>query len=216
MGVPLPLPDGGVEHAGVGRIHRDIVRSGAVALEEDVLPRHPAVARAIHAPVRVRPPRMTERCDVGGVGIVGMHEDIADMTRGGKADVCPGAPAIGGFIHAITMRDIAADCRFARTGIDHIRIGGSNGECAYRSGFEKPVRDIGPVGTAIRGLPDPACRPTKVESRRVGGMTGNGNHTPTPVRPDAPPFQRTEKTRIHLPSPPVLRRNRDETVCIIA
>ena len=198
MGIALPLPDGGVEHAGVGRVHRDIVRTGAVAFEEDVLPRGPAVTRAIHAPVGVRSPRMTERRDVGGVGIVGMHEDITDMARGGKADICPGASAVSGLIHAVTMRDIAADRRFARTGIDHIGIGGGNGERAHRSRLKEPVRDIGPVGAAVCGLPDPACRPAKVECRYVRGMTGNRDHTPTPVRSDAPPFQRTEKTRIHL------------------
>ena len=62
------------------------------------------------------------------VGVAGMNPYFADVPGIIQADVLPCAAGIGGLIHAVAMRDVDADGRFARAGIDHIWVGFGNGQ----------------------------------------------------------------------------------------
>jgi hypothetical protein len=122
----LRLPCGRVEDVRVQRIERDVVRAGALAAEQHVLPVAAAVLRPEDAALRVRPPRVTERGDEDDVGAPRMHDDAADVARIGESDVGPRLAAIGRSIDAIAVRHVVADARLAGAGVDDVGVGRRN------------------------------------------------------------------------------------------
>ena len=81
----LRLPHRGEQHARVLRVDRQIDRARPLALEQHVLPRGAAVARAEDAALAVRAPRVAERRHVDEIGIARMHAHAADVARVAEA-----------------------------------------------------------------------------------------------------------------------------------
>ena len=67
---PAPrLPERDVDVARVGRVERDIVGAGVLALGEDEVPARPAVARPVEPALGVRPVGVAEGGDVDEIGV---------------------------------------------------------------------------------------------------------------------------------------------------
>ena len=116
-------------------------------------------------------------------------DDPADVPRFSQADMLPAAPAIAGFVDAIAMRDIAADGAFAHAGIDDLRVGRRDSQCAHRRRVEIAIADIAPIQAAIAGLPDSARASAEIEGLPVLWIARHRHHTPATMRSDATPFQ---------------------------
>jgi hypothetical protein len=93
-----------------------------------------------------------------------MDDDGADLPFL-LPDVLPGLAGVAGNVEAVADLDVAADIRLAGADIDHIRIGGGDGDGAD-GGDGLVVEDGLPVGAAVGRLPDTA--------RRGGGVIGAG------------------------------------------
>src|SRR5262249_20215670 len=116
MGAALRLPEGGVEDARVGRVHREVDRAGFVAPEEELLPALAAVLRTIDAALAVRPPGVAERRHVDEVGVLRVDTDAGDVARLGEAEVLPAPAAVGRAVDAVAVGDVAADAALAHAG----------------------------------------------------------------------------------------------------
>src|SRR5262245_35518096 len=90
------LPAVGVEDARVGRVHREVIDAGPVALEEDALPGLPAVGRAVETAVWVLAPDVAEGGRVDEVRVGGVDDDRADVLGLGQPHVAPGHTGVGG------------------------------------------------------------------------------------------------------------------------
>src|SRR5215813_2745549 len=85
--LPPRLPERGVEHLGLARIHHEVGDAGGVVAEEDLLPRLAAVVRAIDASVGTGTEHVPLRADVDEVRVLRMDAHARDLPRVGKADV---------------------------------------------------------------------------------------------------------------------------------
>src|SRR5690606_2693195 len=102
------LPDRGVHDARVG-VQRQVDRAGLGALVEHLAPGLAAVDRLEDAALLVRPEGMPERRDVDDVRVLGVDAHLGDVAGVGQAHVPPGAPAVGGLVHAVAVRHVDAD-----------------------------------------------------------------------------------------------------------
>src|SRR5919201_2063074 len=85
VGRALRLPEGGVEDAGVVRVHGEVDGAGPLAAKEDLLPGGAAVARAIEPALLVRSPGVAQRRDVDQVGVVRVDADLGNVPGIGQA-----------------------------------------------------------------------------------------------------------------------------------
>ncbi len=95
------------------RIENDFDAAGAIIEVENFFPGLAAIASAVDAAVLVRAVGVAKRSDENDIGIRGMDDDIADVASVFEPDVGPGFSGVGGFVHAIAERDVAADAGFA-------------------------------------------------------------------------------------------------------
>src|ERR1051326_2016378 len=120
--VPLRLPDCRVEDPRIARVHRDVVGAGALALEQDLVPRVAAVGGAEDTSFGIRPKRMSQCRHVHRVRVFRMNADLADVARVAQTDLLPRATGVGAAVHTIAMRDVVANTAFARAYINDIRV----------------------------------------------------------------------------------------------
>src|SRR6202022_4577131 len=111
-------------------IHREIVRAGAIALVQHLVPMLAAIGGTKDAALGVRTKRVAERRDVDDVGIMRMTAKAADVARIAQADVLPALAAVSRTVHAVPMRDVVADAAFAGTHVQHVWVGVSDGHGA--------------------------------------------------------------------------------------
>src|SRR5687767_4595668 len=107
------LPHRRVEDARIVRVDREVDRARALVAVQHALPRLPAVARTEHAAFGIWSVRVPERRDVRRVGILGMDADLADVARLLEAEMRPGLARVRRAVHAVTVRDVAADAALA-------------------------------------------------------------------------------------------------------
>src|SRR5262249_1931544 len=90
-------------------------------------------------------------------------------------------------------RDVAADRRLARAGVDDVGVRLRDGDRADGGGAEVAVRDAAPGRAAVGGLPDAARTGAVVEGHRIGHVAGHGDDTPAPVGADTAPVERAQQ-----------------------
>ena len=100
------------------------------------------------------------------VGIGGVHLNATDGARVGEAQERPRLAAIGGLVDTAARGDGIARVRFAGAPIDHVGVGGGDGEVATRR-YAGGVHDGLERGAVIGGLPQSAAGGGHVE--RLGG-----------------------------------------------
>jgi hypothetical protein len=161
-----------------------------------VIPRPPAVPGAEHAPLAVRPPRVAEGGDVDEVRIIRMHADAPDVAGVAEPHVGPAAAGVGGAVHAVAVRHVAANARLAGAGVDHVGIGGRDGHRADGGRLEEAVGDVLPVGAAVGRLPDAARAGAEVEDHGLDGIAGDGHRPAAAVGAHETPLKRVEETGI--------------------
>src|ERR1022692_2855345 len=99
----------------------------------------------------------------------------------------PRQPSVYRTIDTVARGCIVADRAFAHARVDHARLGGSQGDCAYCRSMEKPIGQVAPGDAGIGRAPDTAARGAEIEGVALPGMTRNCYHAAAAVRPDQTP-----------------------------
>ena len=139
-GLAADRPHRREEDIGVLRIHCQVVGAGVLADLEHLLPRPSAVFRAVHAPLRIRPEDVAKGGHVREIRVGGMDADSGDEAGLLESDVLPGLAGVGGLIHTVAVRDVAARAGGARPHVDDVRVGVGDGHRADRADVDLPVR----------------------------------------------------------------------------
>ena len=169
------LPEAGVEHVRVRRVHRQVGGTGRVVAEQDLLPRLAAVLRAIDAAFRIRPEHVAECGDIGDVRIGGVGDDPTDVLRGGESQVTPRLAGIHRLPHAIAVRHVAANRRLAAARPHDVRVALEECHGADRAA-EVIVGHRIPRLPAIGRLPHAAaCGRDVILIRALGGSHHRGH-----------------------------------------
>ena len=134
--------------------------------------------------------QVAEHGRVHEVGVLGMDANAGDVLRVREADIGPGAPAVGGPVHAVRLRGPLESrhrhAGLAHADVYHVGVGVGDRQCADRRGLEVAVRDVLPVGAAVLRLPDPSDA-AHVEGRRLGRMAVDGDAPASLEGPDVAP-----------------------------
>src|ERR1019366_10543052 len=75
------------------------------------------------AALGVRTKGVSKGGDERDVGIARVDDDRTDVARVLEADIRPGAAGVGRFVHAVTVRDVAAKAGFAAARVQYVGIG---------------------------------------------------------------------------------------------
>ena len=207
------VPAGGVDDARVQRVERQVHGAAVGVAVEHLLPVRAAIARAVDATLLVRAEGVAERCHEDEVGVGRVHADATDVPRVPQADVLPGAAGVARAVHAVAPRDVDADRRLARAGVDDVGVRRRHCQRADGGAAEVAVGDVAPHLPAVAGLPDPARAAAEVEGHRVLRVAGHGDDTTAARRADAAPLQPAEEQAVdvrgaagHRASPRVVAR----------
>src|SRR5207248_1417623 len=168
------LPERRVQDPWIVRIDREIDGAGSIAPIEHLLPRPATVARSEHAALGVAPVRVPECRDILGIGVARVHADPADVPRVIQAQMRPGLSRVGRAIHAVTVRDVAANAALAHPDVDHVRVRLRDADAADGRAFEKAVGRVLPVLPAVLRLPDAPAGRAEVEGVAVVRITDDG------------------------------------------
>src|SRR5579884_370459 len=183
------LPGGRVERIGIVRVHAQVHGAGAVALEEDLLPRLAAIRGLVDAALRVGAPDVAERGHIDDVRIRRIDLDAGNVLGGFQTDVLPGLAAVRALVDTISCGDVAADVALAHAGVDHVGIGGADGDGADGGGLKIAVGDARPGRARVGGFPQSAAGRAEIELFGSGLRAGH-SHGPAPTRrSDGDPFQ---------------------------
>src|SRR5471032_1320676 len=115
----IHLPERSKERTGVVRIKDHGDGAGLIVLIEDLLPGNAAIGRAEDSPLIIRAVGMSECGHKDDVRVPGIDDQRADVPRVLEADILPGLAPIHGLVHAIAVRDVAANAGFARPHINN-------------------------------------------------------------------------------------------------
>ena len=156
----------GIQHLGIGRVHRQIDRAGVLIQAEHVLPVPSAVDRHEHSTLRVCTPQVSERGYVDDIGILRVDDDAADVVRLAKPHVLPCPAAVGRLVDAIAPRGALSVVGFARANPDDVVICRVDGHVAdgHRG---LAVKDVHPGVASVHGLQEAARSRRGVEDRRI-------------------------------------------------
>ena len=119
-GAAAAFPGGGVEGVGVGGVHPQVDDPCIFADVERFGPGLPAISGFINAAFLVGGVEVPQGGDPGGLRVVGMQHDAANVVAFGQAKVLPGLAAIGAFINAGPGIRRAAGVVLARADPDDI------------------------------------------------------------------------------------------------
>src|SRR5579864_4325190 len=128
---------------------------------------------------------MSKRRHKDYVRIVGVDDDRADMLRVLQPEVLPRESTVGGFVHAITVGDVAANASLARADIDHIVIRARDIERA--DGTDRILVKEGlPVIAAIGRLPHSTSNRSEVVNIRLARNAFDSQHASSAKRSNQP------------------------------
>src|SRR6266700_2455203 len=183
----VAFPHRSKENVGILRIKNDVDAAGAVAQVENFLPGFAAIAGAENAALGVFAVGMAESGDEHDVGICGMDDELADVTRVFQAEVVPGLAAVVGTINTIAEGNVAANAGFAGTDINYVGIGVRDGDAAD-GGSGLLIEEGIPGNAAIRGSPNAAGDGAKIVSIRLAGHARDSEGAATAAGADEAPF----------------------------
>src|SRR5207302_2653581 len=133
--------------------------------------------------------------DVRGIRVARVHADPADVSRVIQAQMRPGLPRVGRAIHAVTVRDVAADAALAHPDVDHVRVRLRDADAADGRAFEKAIGRVLPVLPAVLRLPDAPAGRAEVEGVAVVRITDDGRDAAAAVGSGVTPFEMIEEAR---------------------
>src|SRR5437899_730409 len=132
-----------------------------------------AIASAENAALRIFAVRMAESSDEHDIGIRGMDDDSADVTRVFQSNVIPCFAGIVRAIDAIAERDVTANAGFAGANIDDVGIGIGDGNGPNGGGALFLEEGI-PGNATIHRFPNAACDSAKIISVGLAGHARYG------------------------------------------
>ncbi len=196
-GRPMRLPHGGEQNLRLIRGHGEIGGADFRSAIQNFSPGVAAIGRAENAAFVIWAVGVAESGDEHGIRVFRIDDDPADLTRVLQADVGPGLAAIGGFVNAVAAREIRANIRFARAGVENVWV-------RWRD-FERSdgcdglaVENGSPDGAGIVGFPDAAIHAAEIEGRAAARDTTHRNRPAAAEGPDGSPFKAAEKARRNL------------------
>ena len=158
----MRLPQGGDEHARLGRRDGKIGDADIRAFVERSPPIRPAIRRLINSTLWVGPVGVTQGADVGDVGVRGVERNFADLPGVGQAREAPRVAAIHGFIDTCTGGEIRTNVAFPGADVNDLRVCVGYRECA-NGGHGLMVENRRPDRSRVDGLPHAAVDRAKVE-----------------------------------------------------
>ena len=147
-------------------VDHQVDRADAVVDEEHLLPRLPAIHGSEDAPLGVLREQMSHGRDVDDVRILRMDDDARDVMRVGETHELPGRAGIRG------LEDAFAGIRgprvrlVARAHPDDAGVRRGDRHRADGRGADA-VGDVGPCGSRVRRLPEPAAPRRRVDRVEV-------------------------------------------------
>ncbi len=189
------LPERGVQHVGVGRVHRQVARAGRVVLEQHLGPGLAAVGRLVNPAFGVGPERVALGRHVRDVGLRGVDPYARDLARVREANGRPGLAGVGRFEHAVAVRHVAADGVLAGADVDHVGVGLTHPDRADGPA-EVLIGDGQPGIAAVGGLEDAAAG--RAHPVFVGAAGGSRDRNAAAAAEDADfaPVERGERERV--------------------
>src|SRR5439155_21568516 len=169
------VPKRRIDNQRVVRLEREIDRAYLVALEQHLLPRRAAVARAIDAAIRIRAVDVSERGDEHDVRSARVDDHLADLPRRLEADVPPRLAGIGRLVHAVAVGDLRSHVGLAGPDVYDIGIRRRHRNGADR-GDRLGIEDRHPASPGIRRLPYAAADRPHVEHVRLPRHAGDAVH----------------------------------------
>src|SRR5512143_3556955 len=129
---------------------------------------------------------MAEYRDEQAIWVARVDDDRADLLPVAQAEVLPGFPGIGRFVHAVTGGQIGTLQAFAATDVDDVGIGWGHRESAYRTG-RLIIEDRFPCMTEIVGFPHAAVVDADVKDVWLTGYPGCSDGSTPSMWSDHPP-----------------------------
>src|SRR5437016_13091716 len=196
-GRTVAFPHRGEENVWILRIENDVDPTGTVVKIENFLPGLAAIASAENAALGVLAVGVAESSDEGDVGIRGMDDDFADVTRVFQADLVPGFAAVVRTVNAVAEGNVAANASFAGADRDDVGIGFRNRDAAD-GGSGLLVEKRIPGNAAVSGFPNAAGNRAEIIRVRLARHSGYGKRTATTERADEAPFHSAVSLRVDL------------------
>src|SRR5688500_3764832 len=193
----MRLPESGVQHVRVVRIHDEIHDTGGVVPEQNALPGGPTIPGAIHPARRMRPEDVAEDADIDEIGVRRVHDDIANVFAVGESFQRPRAAAIRRLPHPIPMRDVAANRIFTAADVHDVRIGGSDADRADGAS-EIAVRYREPRLPTVSRLEDAAAGRSMVVLVRSRDASRDSDGPTAAVRTELSPAKSGKGETIEL------------------
>jgi len=183
------FPHRGVDHVGIRWINFNVGATGVFVFGNDLLPGLTTVGRAVDPALFAGAVGVSEDgCDhfVGIAGINHNRGDLLAIVQAGK--VRPGLARIGGFVDAVSNREIRAMQALAAAHVNNVRVrrsdsDGANGLCRF------VVEDWIPRATVIVGFPYSTVDLCHVEDVWLTRHPGGGACTPAAKRTDHAPVE---------------------------
>ncbi len=194
-GLSSRLPQTGVEHVRIVRVHHQINDAGGIVAKENLLPGFSAVVRPKDAALGIGRPDVAERGNVDAVGVRGVDHDVGDLTRGAESEEAPRLAAVGRLPHPVAVRDVAANRILAAAHIHDVRRGRRDGDRADGAA-EILVAHRRPRLSGVDRLEHAAAggaEPELIGSRRI---SRHGHRSAAAIRTDLAPAQRAEGERV--------------------
>ena len=187
-GSAVAFPHGSEEDVRILGIENDVNAASAVVEIKNFFPSLTAIACAEDAALGIGAVSVAEGCDEGDIGIRGMNDDLAYVTRVFQTDVSPGFAGVVRTIDAIAEGDVAANAGFAAASINHVGIGIGDGDAADRGGGGLLIEERIPGIAAVGGFPDAAGDRAEIVGVRLAGHTRNGQGAAAAERADEAPL----------------------------
>jgi hypothetical protein len=207
-GLAARLPERGVEHVWIRRVHHELDRARRVISKEDFLPGLAAVGGLEHAAFGIRRPDVAERGHVRHVRVARIEHDARDLLRLLEPDVLPRLAGVGGLPHSVAVRHVAANRILAAADPDYIGIllvDGNGADAAAEVGVAHRYGGLAAVG----GFPDTTARGAEVVLSWTRDRTGNGDDSTGGIGADDAPAHVAGARAVRAPAaaaaPPTLR-----------
>ena len=186
-----------IDDAGVLRIEHYIDSARVLVFIENLLPGLSAVGGAKHAAFFIRSPGVAECSHQNDVRVARVNDQCADMARVFQSEVLPTLTTVGGFVDAVTIRDVAAQAGFAGSHVEDVvvSIGNSDGSDGRDILL---VKSWCPGHATVGAFENPAGHGSKVISVRVAGNSGYGEHATAAKGADLPPLHTANQGLINL------------------
>jgi hypothetical protein len=189
------FPQRRVHDLGIFRIEIQLDAARLVVAKQHLLPGLAAVFGSEDTAFGIRAGGMAERRDEDDVGVGGMDPDLRDHLRLDEPDVRPRLARVSRLVHAVALRDVAAQLALAHPDVDDVRVRWRDGDGADRGARELAVGDRGPGCAAVDRLPKSAAGRAEIIFVRARRAAGGRNRSAAPGGTDAAPVERAERLR---------------------